>query len=139
MHCVHFWPRLFVDSCLFSRRGPVVLTFSWVWCATGHGVPFPMCWVSGNVSFILDFGRAFVRWWLCPACVLLRDILCCSFTGCRCLAPAPGAAALAGLLCFALSRWCSFFLPCALLAPSVCLVLAGVLPLAACVPYVLGS
>ena len=67
--CVHFWPRLFVESCWFSRRGLVVLTFSWVWCAIGHGVPFPMCWVSGSVSFILDFGRAFVRWWLCPVWV----------------------------------------------------------------------
>ena len=141
----HFWPGCLPGSCWFSRRGLVVLTLCWVWCAIGHGVPFPTCWVSGCVSFILDFGRAFVRWWLCPVWVpvgfygLLRDIPCCSFTGCRCLAPAPSS--WPAKFRFGLrSRWCvCFFLPCALLAPSVCLVLAGVLPLAAAVPYVLGS
>ena len=42
---------------------------------------------------------------------LLRDILCCSFTGCRCSAPAPGAAGLAGLLSFLSFLACLCSLP----------------------------
>ena len=155
-----------------------------------------MCLVTWSISFILGFGRAFVRRWLCPifgfqlvsrslagyillllywlplfgACsrrcgscrppefpVFLLACLCslpvlgfllvswfvvgytllCSSAGCRCSAPTPGAAALAGLLSFASVYgrfgvvasswiWGAF---CAL-APAVCLAPAGFLTMA---------
>ena len=65
-----------------------------------------MCWVSGSVFFPRDWAClcSLVALSLLGSCwflELLRDIVCCSFTGCHCLVPAPGAAALAGLLSFA--------------------------------------
>ena len=82
-----------------------VLTLSWVGaqigrypcqCASCLGV-FPSSWVLG----VPLFAGGSVPYLGSSWCLgLLRDILCCSFTGCRCLAPAPGAAALTGLLSF---------------------------------------
>ena len=65
-------------------------------CAWCLGV-FPSSCVLGVLSFIGGPVRYLSSCWCLG---FLRDILCCSFTGCRCLAPAPGAAALAGLLSF---------------------------------------
>ena len=126
-------PRLFVVSCWFSRCGLGVMTLSWVWCAIGLGVPFPMCWVSGVFpsSWVLGeplFAGGSVLFGFQRLSRSLAGYTLLPFVGCRCLAPAPGAAALAGLLSFASVYGhlgvCCFFLPCALLAPSVCLVLA---------------
>ena len=103
--------------CWFSCHGLEVLTSSCVWraslgigmgcatrcvrslCAGCRGV-FSPSWV---------LWRGFVRWSPCPVFVFLpvsRPVvgctLLCSSAGCRCWAPAPGAAALAGLLRLAL-------------------------------------
>ena len=95
--------------------------------------------------FILSFRRAFVRWWSCPVLGFLLvsrsdtgytgyniyiyvHTLLCSFAGCRCSAPASGAAALAGLLRFVsvYARLVRSLVPASevlstCLAPSVCL------------------
>ena len=83
---------------------------------------------SSCVLGVLSFAGGSVPYLGSSWCLgLLRDIFCCSFTGCRCSAPAPDAAALAGLLSYAAvyghlgvlaSYWICGAL-CALLAPSV--------------------
>ena len=83
---------------------------------------------SSCVLGVLSFAGGSVPYLGSSWCLgFLRDIVCCSFTGCRCLAPAPGAAALAGLLSYAAvyghvgvfaSSWIWGAL-CALLAASV--------------------
>ena len=56
-------------------------------CAWCLGV-FPSSWVLG----VLLFASGSVPYLGSSWCLsLLRDILCCSFVGCRCLAPAPGS------------------------------------------------
>ena len=97
-------------------------------CAGGPGV-FPSSWILGVPLFA---GGSVPLGFLLASRTLAGHALL-SFSGCGSCRPAEFRFGLR-------SRWCvCFFLPLALLAPSVCLVLAGVLPLAACVPYVLGS
>ena len=137
MPCVHFWPRLFALFLVFFRRRPegvdLVLAVRKLGmeCAAGCiRSPCTGCLgvFSSCVSGVLSFAGGSVPYLGSSWCLgLLRDILCCSFAGWRCSAPAPGAAALAGLLSYATvcgcldvfaSSWIWGAL-CALLAPSV--------------------
>ena len=86
---LHFWPGCLLGSCWFSHHGLEVLTLFWVWRANLASSAL----LAASVPYVLGVPAGFL--------VCCRHTLLCSFAGCRCSAPAPGAAALAGLLSFA--------------------------------------
>ena len=128
--CVFGPACLLVGPCWFSCHGLEVLTSSCVWHAS-FGIGMECATRCARSLWCVSFILGFVAW-LCSLVALSRITvgfllvfrfvvgytLLCSFAGRRCWAPAPGAAALAGLLRFA-SVYCCF----CVLASSWCLLL----------------